>query len=114
MTNDVDFEIVQDHLRRQPLLNHKSELYDDSTHVRVRILSPWPLPIDFKECLETSVEEDKTSNLMKPSTYTTNIEYMKSKVYDYFFKEKDLKQLKEIAYSATPAKMTIDEHEATT
>jgi hypothetical protein len=69
-------------------LNHKSDLYDDSSHVRVRLLNSKALPIDLETCLPTNVEEDKTHEYLKASTYTKEVEKMKSNISDYMLKKK--------------------------
>jgi hypothetical protein len=65
-------------LDQEPLLNHKSELYDDSTHVRVRLLSSKPLPIKFEDFQPTVVEQDRSSVYLRSAT--KGVESFKSKV----------------------------------
>lgn len=62
-----------------PLLNHKSESYNNETHVGVRLLSSKPLPIDLSLLLQTKVEQDTESDYLKTSTYTKHVE--KAKYY---------------------------------
>ena len=57
-------------------------MYDESCHVRVRILSSHSFPVDFDKCEITKVEEDKGSGLFKVSTYTKGIEFVKVGVAD--------------------------------
>lgn len=45
-SHDAENELLEN---TEPLLNHKSELYDDSTHVRVRVLSSSTFPIKFED-----------------------------------------------------------------
>jgi hypothetical protein len=42
----------------QPLLNHQSEMYNEKSHVRVRILSSKLFGVEFSECKLTKVEQD--------------------------------------------------------
>lgn len=72
------------YLKKQPLLNHKSEMYDANCHVRVRLLSSTNLPIKFDKCLRSDVKEDSSSELLKPKTYTNKIESLKTGVSGIF------------------------------
>lgn len=43
-------------LKKRALLNHKSEMYDEDHHIRVRVLSAHNLPVDFNKCEVSMVE----------------------------------------------------------
>ena len=83
-----------------PLLNHKSEMYDANLHVRVRLLSSGPLPVDLTKYQETNVEQDNTSSLLKTSTYTNTMESVKvglTEMWNYsksFTLSKETEQIK--------------------
>ena len=62
-------------------------MYDDSTHVRVRVLSSQTFPIKFEDLQSTKVEQDKTSDYLKASTYTKGVESIKYSLNDYLQKK---------------------------
>jgi hypothetical protein len=79
---DHDFEVIPDDpsemLKHIPLLNHKSEIYDSSVHVRVRLLYHQALPIDLSKCLSTNIDTELgKSEYLKVGTYTKNFEQAK-------------------------------------
>lgn len=51
--DDADISNV---LKKRALLNHKSEMYDQDHHIRVRVLSAFNLPVDFEKCELSTVE----------------------------------------------------------
>ena len=59
-------------------------MYDDTTHVRVRILSSKPFPVTFEEYLETSVEQDNSSLLFRRYSPMKTFESAKSNIYSFF------------------------------
>ena len=59
-------------------MNHASEMYDDTKHVRVRINSSKLFPKDFDQIEATNVAEDQTSRFMRASTYSKKADHLKS------------------------------------
>lgn len=91
MEDESHFEHIEEeqkdmssYLKQQPLLNHQSDMYDSSAHVRVRLLSSKPVPVNFSKCLQSHVQEDRTPVLLKPSTYTSHIEALKHNISSMF------------------------------
>jgi len=72
--------VVGEDFRLEPLLNHKSDKYEPSMHVRVRLLSSKPGSVDFYKCPSTVIAEDKTSKIFKSRTYVAPIESAKSTI----------------------------------
>lgn len=54
--------------------------------MRVRLLSSQMLPVDFDKIEVTLDENDNTSEYLKPSTYSKNIDIFKSNIHEYLKK----------------------------
>ena len=63
-------------------------MYDSSLHVRVRMLYSDSIPKDLTKYQETNVEQDKTSNFLKTSTYTNIGESVKVGIHEMWYYSK--------------------------